>query len=564
MASGGQSIGKTSEEAFDYICSVCDRQNKTTEAVKYCVECKDYCCQPCMDMHKIFSTLSSHSFLDVGLGHQSGSKTSDFPTERCCIHNGKILDMYCESHNVVACCTCIAKDHKSCPDNKIYSVPDMLDTLLKFSDSQQTQSRLKQMIGTMTTLSKSKDARLEKLSGARQEAMDQVAKFQTALEAIFRKAADVSRNEIEEGFKKIRDEIRQDKVDVDDTSQVLQDADNKIKKAAGNKAQRFVCSKIAEKNIKVAEDEKIKQEKNDNADVGLSFIPSKPLMKYIQSLHGIGEVQIGKKKKQDLYKMISSRDINIKVPSDSSDCSSFGCCLTNDHQLLVTDCDNKNLKRVDVQTMKVIDHCSLNGTPFGLCCISEEIVAVACRIPYKVQFVSIQDKMIPTRTFDLPGNCYGIAVKGDKLYVSGDNTTLHVYDMTGKCLRTISKDSAGNYLFSDCTHITFNESSDKMLVSDFRSKLVCFDGRENYQSTITDSDLSGVDGVCTDGRGNIFVVGRYSETVVQYNEDGTKIGVILKGQDGLQQPSSVSFHQGLNRIFVTMVDSNVLKMYDLE
>ncbi|KAL4227972.1 hypothetical protein ACF0H5_013410 [Mactra antiquata] len=420
----------------------------------------------------------------------------------------------------------------------------------------------------MATLSKSKDARLEKLNTARQEAMDQVAKFQTALEAIFRKAADTSRNEIEEGFNKLQNEIRQEKNDVDDTNQILQDADTKIKKAAANKAQRFVCSKIAEKNIKVAEDEEMKQVMIDNRDIGLSFIPNEPLMKYMQSLHGIGEVQIGKKKKQDLYKLISSRDINIKLHSDSSQFWSSGCCLINDHQLLVTDRDNKKLKRVDVQTMKVIDHCSLDGEPKGLCCISEREVAVACGDPNKVQFVSIQDKMIPTRTFDTSHACYGIAVNDDKIYITSGhkkNPSIYVYDLTGTLLRTISKDAVGNCLFSGCSHITFNDSRDKMFLGDyFNSSLVCFDGNENYQSTITDSDLRCVDGVCTDGRGNIFVVSRYSNALVQYNEDGTKIGDILKDNDGLQQPSSVSFHQGLNRIFVTMLDSNVMKMYDLE
>ncbi|KAL4218731.1 hypothetical protein ACF0H5_021319 [Mactra antiquata] len=513
----------------------------------------------------MFPLMADHSFLGVGQGKQHGNQKPslpEFPTERCCIHSGKVQDMYCRKHDVVGCYVCMAKDHKSCPESQIYSVPDMVDTLYNLSDSQQTQIRLQQMMISFSTLSKSKDARLEGLKEAKKETINQIAKYQYVLESIVRKVAESSKKKVEEAYQNLEADILQDKNTIDSTNDVLQKTDDKLKKASSNRAQRFVCSKEAEKNIQVAE--KLKLENNDNTDVEISFRPNNTLMDYIQGLHGIGDVLVVDKKKRNMYKLKGSRDINIKVSDDTSTCHSFGCCLTYDNQLLVTDYVNQTVKHIDTQTLIVVGYVTLDSKPQGVCCINQHEVAVGCDTPHKIQFVSIDNKMTPTRKIDTSHECYGMAMKDDNLYVTDFNTSLYVYDMNGTKLRTITNDNDGNKLFSKIRHIAFNESGDKMYVCDLDNGLVCFDGKDNYLSTIKDNDLNGVRGVCTDGRGNIFVAGYWSHNVVQFNEDGKKIGVVVKQEDRLKDPISIFFHREQNRMFVTMGGSDILKMYELE
>ncbi|KAL4218863.1 hypothetical protein ACF0H5_021451 [Mactra antiquata] len=414
----------------------------------------------------------------------------------------------------------------------------------------------------MKTLSESKESRLESLQRANDEAIDQIAKFQNVLEAIFRKAADSSRKEVVEACKKLKKEILQDKCTIDNTYDILQDTNDKLKNAATNRAQHFVCSKEAENIIKEAEQEMIKQDTEDNIDVDVSFRPNNTLMDYIQGLHGIGDVLAAKKKK-NLYKLRDSRDINIKSSNDANTCRSAGCCLTYDNQLLVTDFDNKKVKRIDICTMTVTDYCSLDSHPTGIYCISQEEAVVACRDPHNIQFVSIEDKMTPTKKIDTSHRCFGIAIKDDFLYVTDVRTSLYEYDMNGTLLRTIINDNDGNKLFSKIRHIIFSESGDKMFISDADNGLVCFDGMGNYVSTIKDNDLNGVRGVCIDRRGNIFVAGYSSDNLVQYNEDGKKIGVVVKQDDGLKRPLSMAYSREQNRLFVTMDNSDLLKMYEL-
>ncbi|KAL4219383.1 hypothetical protein ACF0H5_021963 [Mactra antiquata] len=472
--------------------------------------------------------------------------------------------MFCEEHNSVGCYACIATDHKSCPESKIYSVPDMLDVLFNSSDSQETETRLKQLMTSMSSLSEAKETQLEALCGAKEKATEQVAKFQRVIETMVRNAAETSRKDIEEAYKKVEQEILHDKRNIDNTKNVLQETNEKLTKAASNRAQRFVCSKLAQKNIKHAEMEKAKHGTGANTNAQISFHPNHALKDYIQGLQGIGEVQVAEKKRDDLYKFKSCEDINIRVSDDNKTCQCLGCCLILDHHLLVTDVNNRKLKRVDTKTMTVVDHISLGCFMYGVCCIDKKEVAVGCGKTNKIQFVSIENKMKPTRKIDTGHGCFGIVLKDDNLYVTDLDISLYVYDMNGTLLRTITNDIDGNKLFSRSAHITINNDGNKMFVGDMGKGLVCLDGKGNHLSTINDNDLIGAACVCTDGRGNIFVTGYWSNNVMQYNEDGKKIGVLVSKKDRLRCPTCIAFQPGDNKLIVTIGNSDVMKMFDCE
>ncbi|KAL4218528.1 hypothetical protein ACF0H5_023262 [Mactra antiquata] len=334
---------------------------------------------------------------------------------------------------------------------------------------------------SMKSMSKSKDEKLEALKGAKHEAIEKVELYEKALKSMIGRAAEESKSEIVTTYQELENDILQDKHNVDTVDDELQQLEGKLKRSEGNRAQRFVCSKQADKKLKEAERLKVNQDKRSNEDVPLSFTPNQSVMTYVKGLHGIGQVKglhgIGQvkvnRKKVDMYRIKGYRDIDIRMTGDNETCHSPGCCLTKDNKLIVTDYSNKKLKRINLDTMSVEDYCKSR-------------------------------------------------------------------------------------------HITFNENGDKMFVGDWDKGLICFDGAGIYLSTSSDNDLKNVAGVCVDGYGNVFVVGYYSHNVVQYNEDGKKIGVIVQQQDELYWPVLVCFHQELNRLFVTMGRSNVVKMYELE
>ncbi|KAL4234450.1 Transcription intermediary factor 1-alpha [Mactra antiquata] len=567
MAYGGSFQAKMSEESFDFICTTCDRNNKIVEAVRYCIECSGYCCQACTDTHKLFPALMNHNLLDASHGSKVGqagnqqSSLPEFPTERCSLHKGKVLELYCKEHDDAVCSTCISTSHKSCPETSILSVPDMIDSLFKLDDTKQIIRRLKEMVGSMTTISKSTDRKLQALKEAKDGAVEKVEIFEKALISIIRKAAKDSKTEIVAAYQELENEILQDKQNVDALHDDLNQSEGKLNKSEGNRAQRFVCTKQAEKKLKEADSIKVLQGKTNSSDIPISFTPNRSLMNYIEGLSGIGEVT---RKKVDMYIIKGNKDINIVLSDDSTQCYAGGCCLTQDNTLIVTDTKNRILKRINLDTLTIVDYCKLNGYPEDVCSINDKEVAVTYYFPCTIEFVSIQHKMSPIRQIKVSHKCGGITFKDDKLYVTDFGSSVYVYSTTGSLLNTLTTDNAGTRLFNQSKYITFDKKGDKMFVSDGEKGLVCFDGAGNHLTTSSDSDLKTASEVCVDGNGNIFVAGFNSHNVVQYDEDGKKVGVIVTQQDGLKHPMSVCFHQQLNRLFVTMRNSDVIKMYELE
>ena len=116
MAHGGSSSGITlHDEYFKFLCTSCEHENKRVEGVNYCKDCYGYCCQSCTDVHKKFPLMRNHNLIDVTQGNltKAGKPViTEFPTERCMDHEGKIVDVYCEKHKTVGCYICIAKEHR--------------------------------------------------------------------------------------------------------------------------------------------------------------------------------------------------------------------------------------------------------------------------------------------------------------------------------------------------------------------------------------------------------------------------------------------------------------------
>ncbi|KAL4235253.1 hypothetical protein ACF0H5_006891 [Mactra antiquata] len=103
-----------------------------------------------------------------------------------------------------------------------------------------------------------------------------------------------------------------------------------------------------------------------------------------------------------MYRINGCRDIHINIPSDSNTCNSHGCCLTQDKKIIVADSSNKKLKRFNLDTMNRVDYCNIDDFFCDVCYINDEEVAVLYYNHDKIQFVSIHQKMSPTRQIKFP------------------------------------------------------------------------------------------------------------------------------------------------------------------
>ncbi|XP_060568304.1 transcription intermediary factor 1-alpha-like [Ruditapes philippinarum] len=148
MATGKQiDTDILSDEIFDVLCSICKNKGKTTEGEKFCVDCKDYFCITCVQIHGQVPLCAGHKVLDKSQGKSGTSNVLPrAPTERCDRHSHKHIDMYCQNHDNVGCSTCMAVDHRLCKDT--FYIPEFIQNNTYQVETREIQTRLKEIAKT--------------------------------------------------------------------------------------------------------------------------------------------------------------------------------------------------------------------------------------------------------------------------------------------------------------------------------------------------------------------------------------------------------------------------------
>ena len=103
----------SSEEVYDFTCTLCAKLNKNTEAVNLCLQCQKYLCSECTECHNKIPVMADHVLEKVELSTRDKTfGKHDILTEHCTKHPSEIIKMYCAIHDIVACTICTTIDHK--------------------------------------------------------------------------------------------------------------------------------------------------------------------------------------------------------------------------------------------------------------------------------------------------------------------------------------------------------------------------------------------------------------------------------------------------------------------
>jgi hypothetical protein len=113
MAVDGRKLRDTlrlgSEDWIEFPCSPCEKDGKNVASVKHCVECGENLCKTCLSCHEKFTR--GHQIVENPRA-KIEQKKPELPVQRCDKHGGKLVDVYCPSHDTVGCATCVAVDHR--------------------------------------------------------------------------------------------------------------------------------------------------------------------------------------------------------------------------------------------------------------------------------------------------------------------------------------------------------------------------------------------------------------------------------------------------------------------
>ncbi|KAL4216709.1 Transcription intermediary factor 1-alpha [Mactra antiquata] len=105
------------EVTVDQYCQPCSEKNKNSVADKFCVTCKEFQCEDCINGHDDYAYMKNHTIVSIAEGqtHVSSTECDDVDVNRyrCAKHN-KRLKFYCQQDDACVCSTCAITSHRNC------------------------------------------------------------------------------------------------------------------------------------------------------------------------------------------------------------------------------------------------------------------------------------------------------------------------------------------------------------------------------------------------------------------------------------------------------------------
>ncbi|XP_045161156.2 uncharacterized protein LOC123526176 [Mercenaria mercenaria] len=548
-----------SEEKLDIRCSPCSEKGTVKEAEKFCMECKSYLCDMCLQYHEQFPALRLHQVVDKS---QSGSDSgvTGAPKERCSIHPGHRVDRYCKDHEEICCEACITIKHRSC-----VKVDNLTDVAKGITDSKEHKDIIKgldSIIKRIKTKKENGTITLSCLDKKKDSVLKDIDEFEDKLVKKIKEAAEVSRKKVvskhAEHVKAVHSDIKK----LETVLSLAEDSRNNVCASGHEDAQVFVNIKNGKK-VETDVQAIVKELSNnkDSSDFYYSF--DKTLSDTVMTVTTLGNFDNAR------YSLSATKSRLFNVTSKEVN----AICVFENGSLAFIECANETLTRL-TSNYALIGTWKLNMHPVSLCASGQQEVALALRDENRVQFIAWEDGTFSIgNSFKIPQICAGIGYdfECDQLYICfaaqwGWNKSgkVDVCTRNGTLLKTYVRDEAGTQMFSSPNHIAISSSA--VYVADSRKGLVAFnkDGKKLW--TFTDAKLKDASGVCLLSDTELLVTGLNSNNILHITNDRKEILAceFLGAEELLNKPFALAFDKLNSRIIVgCKSDVTVITEYTL-
>ncbi|XP_060552631.1 uncharacterized protein LOC132713942 [Ruditapes philippinarum] len=309
-------------------------------------------------MHKAFPAMRGHKLLDKSEFRTKRTLTSlpIYPTERCPIHKAKLLDIFCENHDEVLCATCVAINHRSC--QAIHSIPEEVDTLYKQPLSNKIISGLNEEKQQFADIKQRKQHLITEIKKQKKIAIDSILDYKKELEDELNRLERESVKLVEKEYGSIEQDLQNAIKESDKCIDEFEQSADKIQRSQGNKAQEFVKIKTAQRIIRTACESKKLLNKSAVTEIACTMDAN--IKQFLKQAEVLGHISIEEPSSIEVprttaYTVKQHSSFSAQVKSDDS-CWLYHSCLLEDGSLLVTDVNNKKLKRINTTNYTITDH----------------------------------------------------------------------------------------------------------------------------------------------------------------------------------------------------------------
>ncbi|XP_053387069.1 transcription intermediary factor 1-beta-like [Mercenaria mercenaria] len=582
MATGG-SFSRTLEGGhepfYDFSCTPCENEGKNMEAVRYCEECFVYMCDSCVRGHNRFPLHTRHQLLDQSqFGKVAQTKLVSFPTKRCLKHPGEIINIYCGDHDVVCCSSCKVLEHSNCAKTK--HLIDAAKGIQKSKEYQTIKKETRALLNDAVKVLADRKADISRIENERKDVKKIIADFRKKVNKCFDDLEEKALDALHDKTENIVSSCEQDTKDLTVMKTTAEDMLKQLESFKGdNECDLFVQVKSDKTFLSNAMQEILNISKKVEKDA-INFRIDPKIEPYLSSLEGLGSftdipmnashlspVAIDRHERHPraftsssqtsrdnraplpIYKTQLYGKFDVKEKSDPAVCEISDICQLPNGTFLIADYNNKKLKRLD-KSYKLLDSLRLPDSPFSICNVGSDEVAVSLCSAEKVQYISVKKKLTLKRSFSTGDYCKGMVYVDDKLYVGCGKDIedpplccIEVYNNAGQLYHSISG------LSYVPKYITVTDDGQHLLVTSCQSDdITMMDLTGNVVNTFSNRDLGDPSGICTDGKGQVFIC---DTTVVQLEPKQQKIDVILGEKDGIKESIAICYDRKQSRLLIS-------------
>ena len=259
-------------------------------------------------------------------------------------------------------------------------------------------------------------------------------------------------------------------------------------------------------------------------------------------------VNNSKKKMFPELKIESSRQIDIQLPGDEEEPFISGCAIMPDGHIILVDTGNSKIKMLD-KSFKLKESLILVSAPRDVAMYNKTSVLVTLPDTNQLQYIEVSPKLVTGATIQLDKPCWGVAVSGNKIYVTcylgfGREGEVRILDKNGKLENRLGVHPKGkSFMFARPFYLAVSPTSGRIFVTDWdRNSVICLgpDGSVVYMY----KELFGPRGVCVLPNDNILVCDDGQDKVQVITAKGEKHSTLLTEMDGIMQdPYCVAYRQ---------------------
>lgn len=283
-----KSILEGSDSVIECPCMSCEKDGTIEEATRYCQECKQFLCPTCTKYHTRFSATAGHTLSEAALAQKQTRNIQSVPAAKCLTHPERDIEMYCDTHDMVYCTLCIAKDHRSC--TSVTEVGDIAHLKLDQSKLKQHLDEIDDVCKKLSLAKIRKTDNIEKLKDLKQQILSEIHAVRQKIEEHLDNLEAKTTTELDDLCFKLESELQTEVASLESmSSSAVKRKETLSKSMETNDEQTFIHETLGKNMLK--EYNLLLETKNIVCEKKLIFCPDKVLWETLMAATSFGRLR---------------------------------------------------------------------------------------------------------------------------------------------------------------------------------------------------------------------------------------------------------------------------------